>query len=607
MKSRKLGFFLICLPAIWFLASRPVTAATFSVTNTNDGGAGSFRQAIIDANASAGLDAIQFSIGAGPQSIQPLTALPAIIGPAIIDGTTQPGFSGTPIIELDGTNVANINDYGLNITAGGSTVRGLVINRFLAGSGGAIFLTGGNGNTIEGNYLGIDVSGSVALPNYQGLNIQGSNYNVIGGAAASQRNVISGNFNNGLRISGANDNTIKGNYIGLDASGSSGLANGNQAIRIENSWRNIVGGTGGGEGNVISHNSDMGILLYFASNTQIQGNIISSNSSEGVFILSGTNNGILSNAIYLNGGRGIDLDSDGSFPPDGVTPNDPDDLDGGANQLQNYPVLVSATLSASDTTVAGSLNSAANNNYIIEFFSNTVCDPSGYGQGETPIGSALVSTDGGGDAAFAVTLPPVAAGSFITSTATDEGDNTSEFSACIQRLNLAFSGDGSGDVAGTPGGTICTADCSVFFQSQTVLTLSATPDGSSYFSGWSGDPDCTDGEVTIDTGKTCTATFTSCQGADPARLKGTPYISLDVAYQNVTSDSSNPLVMDTIELVGYSISFPGGYNFSRDKTVILKGGLDCNYAPVTGTLTHFVGGPFEVSNGTVTFDGIMIM
>lgn len=77
--------------------------AVFTVTNNLNTGAGSLRQAVIDANASAGLDTIQFQIGMGPVEINNATALPEITQPVIIDGTTQPGFSGTPLIRLTGS------------------------------------------------------------------------------------------------------------------------------------------------------------------------------------------------------------------------------------------------------------------------------------------------------------------------------------------------------------------------------------------------------------------------------------------------------------------------------------------------------------------------
>ena len=118
--------------------------ATFTVTNTNDAGPGSLRQAILDANASAGLDTIDFNIpGAGPHTIRPASDLPTITDSVIIDGYTQPAAvpNSNPIttgsnavlkIELDGTNAGD-RANGLFITGGNSVVRGLVINRSFSG------------------------------------------------------------------------------------------------------------------------------------------------------------------------------------------------------------------------------------------------------------------------------------------------------------------------------------------------------------------------------------------------------------------------------------------------------------------------------------------
>lgn len=613
MNLRKPGLFLICFLVMGVFTSDLVSAVpppTIWVINTTDSDPGSLRQAIIDSNASVGVkDTIAFNIpGVAPFTITPLTALPTITDPVTIDGTTQPGFVSTPIIELDGTNVKGNDEYGLNITAAGSTVRGLAINGFSGISGGGILLTVGGYNLIEGNYLGVGIDGKTALPNDFGINILYPGHNTVGGNTASKRNVISGNSNNGLRISGGYDNVIKGNYIGVDASGSSILGNGNQGLRIDNSWRNIVGGTGAGEGNVIAYNGDTGIRLGFASDSQIQGNIIAANDGGGVHVYSGINNAILSNSIYSNGNLGIDLDVDGWSPADGVTPNDPGDPDGPdavSNHLQNYPVLASATLSGIATTVVGSLNSAASGNYTIEFFSNTECDPTGYGEGEILIGSTVAATNANGDATINIALPVLAAGSFITSTATDVANNTSEFSACIQRLNIVLAGGGTGTIAGTPGNINCAADCSIFLPPSTMVALTAIPNGTSYFSGWTGDSDCADGKVTINTVKTCTATFNSCLGVDPARIVSTTYGTLDLAYQ--AASLLSPDVTTTIELIGNTTSLLAGYNFGNNAQVVLKGGLDCAYAPVAGAFSQFTGGPFIISHGTVTFDNIVLM
>jgi hypothetical protein len=144
-----------------------------------------------------------------------------------------------------------------------------------------------------------------------------------------------------------------------------------------------------------------------------------------VFVNSSRPSSIKSNSIFSNGGLGIDL------APVGVTPNDPGDGDSGANDLQNFPVLSSAESSSQGTKIEGTLNSTPNTAFTLEFFSNSACDPSGFGEGQQFLGSTSVTTGENGDAEFDVTFETIApAGSFITSTAS--GGPTSEFSQCIE-------------------------------------------------------------------------------------------------------------------------------------------------------------------------------
>src|SRR5437763_5634451 len=146
---------------------------TFVVTNTNDSGLGSLRQAITDSNASfpPDVNTISFNIpGAGIQTIAPLSPLLNITHPVIIDGYTQPGASANTLavgdnanllIELNGASASSVDCcvVGLHITAGSSTVKGLVVNRFI---GGGIEIEG-SGNTVVGNFIGTDFTGSSAL------------------------------------------------------------------------------------------------------------------------------------------------------------------------------------------------------------------------------------------------------------------------------------------------------------------------------------------------------------------------------------------------------------------------------------------------------------
>jgi CSLREA domain-containing protein len=461
-------------------------AATFTVNKTDDHDDGAcdtgdctLREAINAANNNTGVDAIAFNIsGAGVQTISPSSALPAIKDPVNIDGSTQPGFSGTPLIELNGS-MAGTNIDAFNVTAGSSVVNELVIHRF--SSNGVELVTNGN-NIIMGNLVGTDATGTVALGNTgPGIFINGTSNNTIGGMTPAARNVISGNqFGVEIFDSGAVGNKVQGNYIGTDASGTAALGSSILGVRILIGSNNIIGGTTVGAGNVISGNRTgvllfvgatgnqvtgnligtradgvspvgntmWGVSLISASNNSIggtstgAGNVIAHNGFVGVGVQCGSscsvNNAILSNSIFSNNSLGIDLRDDG------VTINDPCDIDSGPNNVQNFPVLSSATLNGVSTTIQGMLNSAPVTTFTVQFFSNALCDPSGFGEGQTFIGSTTVTTDSNCGATFSVTLPVgVPAGEFITATATDPGGNTSEFSQCI-----AVTSSGGTDTAG---------------------------------------------------------------------------------------------------------------------------------------------------------------
>jgi uncharacterized repeat protein (TIGR01451 family) len=288
--------------------------STFTVINTDDSGPGSLRQAILGANALAGLDTIDFDFPrAGRYTIMPLSGLPSIDDPVTIDGTTQPGYAGIPFIELDGSQAAT--EVGLSLS-GGSTVRGLVINRFALG----ILLSGGAGNHVEGNYIGTDLTGNQAAGNLQnGILIVSSSDNMIGGTSAAARNVIAGNGRGGIEINGTG-NTIEGNYIGLGADGATALGNNGNGIHL-NGPQNTIGGTAPGAGNVISGNALNGIHDEDGSGIIIQGNFIGTDATgliavgnhgdgvktePGADVIGGTDPGA-GNLISGNGQAGIEM------------------------------------------------------------------------------------------------------------------------------------------------------------------------------------------------------------------------------------------------------------------------------------------------------------
>jgi photosystem II stability/assembly factor-like uncharacterized protein len=253
------------------IANFTATRQSFVVTNANNHGSGSLREAIINANATAGTDTIVFNIpGPGVKTINLLIALPDITDPVVIDATTQPGYAGTPRIELDGASVGDAS--GLTIKAS-STVRGFAIGRF---RNAGIQLSGCDNNVIQGNYIGLDASGTVARSNSNGILVALSSNNLIGGTTAAARNVISASGFDGIGISG-NDNVIQGNFIGTNAAGTAAISNGISGISISSSpfANTLIGGTAPGAGNLISGNQ-RGITTN-GSATTIQGNLIGTN------------------------------------------------------------------------------------------------------------------------------------------------------------------------------------------------------------------------------------------------------------------------------------------------------------------------------------------
>jgi hypothetical protein len=494
----------------------------FWVTNIATSGSGSLKQAIINANASTSTPTIKFAIGSGQQTI-PLTGfaigqtgdirLPNLTRTMTIDGTTQSGYSGTPLIVLSATSSPAL--WGLRVAAPNCVIRGLSIigctqntsgsgilleggasnttiaNNFLgtdpsfsgtvgntygvqAGSDGNIIINNvisgngldglslGNNNIIKGNKIGTNLAGNVALGN--GMSgIRALDHNTIGGPNAADRNIISDNshfrvaFNSAPAVSVGSYNSIENNYIGTDVTGMSAIGNKGGGVSVGSNntiLHNLIsasttmytagvgvaltGNSNTVQGNGIGvnlagaalGNASHGILITGSSNTiggtgVEDGNTIFNNGADGVAITgSGSiGNAVLGNAIFANIGLGIDL-GDNGVTPNGSGPTGP-------NAYQNYPTITTASIGGSGLHLAGTLNSTANRQFRIEFFSNTAGDSSGYGEGGHYLGYITVTTDAGGAAAFDFVLNvTVPGGTFVTATATDlTSTNTSEFSA----------------------------------------------------------------------------------------------------------------------------------------------------------------------------------
>jgi hypothetical protein len=648
----------------------PVFSSTFSVTaaapagvvtNANDSGPGSLREAMAWANGHAGADSITFAIpGVGPHVVSLGSPLPPIIDTVAIDGTTQPGYGGAPVVEINGAS-AGAGARGFEINAPATTIRGLAVTGFSgpgvfawqphvghtiedndigtdaagsAGKGngvglvmrasqstvrrnvisgnavaGIVFELGASGSTIANNRIGTSPNGLAALANGAGVILyDGSSFNTLTGnliagngqwgldiqqtgvladvsdttitsntvglnaagsalgnggggirlfraigtrvGTAGAGNVISGNGGPGVLVDGTaavppviqgnrigtdpsgmaaranryegivlmtpatvggtgpgegnlisgngdfsiaagtgvlvgpggGGSVVRGNLIGLDATGAAALGNGYSGITVSALTGVVIGGTTPGAGNVISGNPYSGISLYqaYAANpdpdgTVIQGNFIGTDvggttavgngflgidiagatnvvvggaapgagnlisgngvsadprwtvrGGVGVFGANSTGNAIRSNSIAGNAGLGIDLGAAG------VTANDALDADGGPNGLQNFPVVTGASNGSDPTTRADfTVSSAPSASFSIEFFASPTCSVSGHGEGYRLVGSTSVATDGSGNAAGSFLLDDLLpVGQVITATITDAAGNTSEFSAC---------------------------------------------------------------------------------------------------------------------------------------------------------------------------------
>lgn len=227
----------------------------------------SLRAAIDEANAqtnATGPDVIRFQLpGNEVHLIAPQSALPMVTDPVIIDGTTQPGYTGSPRIELDGS-AAGDGAAGLTIAAGDSTIAGLAIYQF---GGSGIVLQGGAGNTIRQNHLGTDSAGTNPLGNgAHGVTVFASAHNVIGGMATSDGNLVSGNGVHGIFVtrSASTDNRVQNNIIGLAVDGVAQMGNGGAGIRVDQGANH---NTIGSPGNTISANGVDGIRIAGVTST----------------------------------------------------------------------------------------------------------------------------------------------------------------------------------------------------------------------------------------------------------------------------------------------------------------------------------------------------
>lgn len=396
------------------------SAATFTVTNTTDGGPGSLRQAILDANTAGGTDNIVFAIpGGGPHIIAPATSLPVITGTTNINGYSQSGsimpgatWPAKIMIVLQGSFTGNGLEFAP--TAIGSTVQGLSIVGFgNSNTTAAIYIQASN-TVVSGNLIGLLPDGSV-VPNSVGIYGIGADNVMIGGITDDKRNVISGNLYEGITfvpdgLNYASNETVQKNYVGTDVTGTrltSGPLNqetGNLLHGVDfdganNSFilDNVIGGSGAyGIGCDATYAADppmiqnvtikrnrigtglngedlgngtAGIMVINAHDIVIGSSVADANiiayNGTGVVVLdypAGTshhsyNVQITYNRIFNNDLLGIDLSANSlSLIPDGVTLNDLNDPDVGPNGFQNFPVIDSAYVKLGNLVIKGHLD-----------------------------------------------------------------------------------------------------------------------------------------------------------------------------------------------------------------------------------------------------------
>ena len=411
-----------------FLGTNPAGTASTSNTDPNDGIGGITAPANlrIGGLAPAARNLISggdTKIGMGGGSVGPsgIVIQGNLIGTDITG--TQALANGQAGIDLGNAT---------NATIGGTSVAARNLISGNQGDGVSLFGSDVVSNSvIAGNFIGVDVTGTHPLGNNRGVDIETKNV-TLGGNSAGAGNVISSNTNIGVVLGQSAAplfSTVFGNFIGTDLTETLDLGNADRGIHA-GAPDNVIGGPGPGEGNVIAH-------------THITGSF---QTGVGVYVPASPRTTIRGNRIFDNEGVGIDIMAGGS--PDGVTPNDPGDVDTGGNNLQNFPILSSVTNGAT-THIQGILHSTASTAFDLDFYTNPACAnfPREFQEGATYLGTAPVTTDGSGDATFDVTLPVATeAGARIAVTATAPDGSTSEFS---QRLPFSVSPTSGPPAGGT--------------------------------------------------------------------------------------------------------------------------------------------------------------
>ena len=371
--------------ALKYLYGPPAVPLTNVVTTTADSGPGSLRAALYYITDSPGTSA-RFNIPVsdpgysnGVFNIHLTGHLPPLAKNAlVIDGSTQPGFTGQPLIVVDGSKIIPetfTSNSGLLIYSASNQVKNISFSGF-NWNGLTLRFADATNNLIAGCWLGLDAAGSAAAPNAnQGIYLDsGPSGNIIGGANALARNVISGNAQYGLWMSDSNTtgNRVLGNYIGTDASGSFAVANALGGIGMfYSSAGQVIGGTNAAARNVISGNGSAGIWLSGpgVSNNLVQGNFIGLNAAgtvavantfAGIYVVNGArSNAILNNVISGNFWEGLRL-ADAGTAANLVQGNFIGTAASGMSAVPNGAYGLTIFSGASGNTIGGPTSAARN-------------------------------------------------------------------------------------------------------------------------------------------------------------------------------------------------------------------------------------------------------
>ncbi len=270
------------LVVVAMLSASRLAAATFTVTTTNNAGAGSLSEAITLANASPGHDFIHFNLAPTGivHVIQLAGGLPPVTDPVTIDGLTQPGalpnslpfgFNATNLVTLDGDALTNPPPvlppggdpttnvvHGLDLRADGITVRGLRLVHFVSGGDvtncrSAIFVRNVKDTVIESCVFGVTADTSLAAINYGAITVFQGAFTRIGGPNPAQRNLMASNPGWQIRLLDSVSNVVAGNFIGQPGQVPAALIAPGPGVVLERGYHNRIGGAAAGEGNFFSH------------------------------------------------------------------------------------------------------------------------------------------------------------------------------------------------------------------------------------------------------------------------------------------------------------------------------------------------------------------